>query len=50
VQWVENHEELEKYVGKSLMQIGMEENRHPLDVMFDSLGCDQPQSRIPRSQ
>ncbi len=35
VQWVENHEELEKYVGKSLMQIGMEENRHPLDVMFD---------------
>jgi N-acyl-D-amino-acid deacylase len=35
VQWVENHEELEKYVGKSLMQIGMEENKHPLDVMFD---------------
>jgi N-acyl-D-aspartate/D-glutamate deacylase len=35
VQWVENHEELEKYVGKSLAQIGMEENRHPLDVMFD---------------
>ena len=35
VQWVENHEELEKYVGKSLMQIGDEENRHPLDVMFD---------------
>ena len=35
VQWVENHEELEKYVGKSLMQIGMEENRHPLEVMFD---------------
>jgi len=35
VQWVENHEELEKYVGKSLGQIGMEENRHPIDVMFD---------------
>jgi N-acyl-D-amino-acid deacylase len=35
VQWVENHEELEKYVGKSLMQIGDEENRHPLEVMFD---------------
>jgi N-acyl-D-amino-acid deacylase len=35
VQWVENHEELEKYVGKSLMQIGDEETRHPLDVMFD---------------
>jgi N-acyl-D-amino-acid deacylase len=35
VQWVENHEELEKYVGKSLMQIGMEENKHALDVMFD---------------
>ena len=35
VQWVENHEELEKYVGQSLMQIGMEENKHPLDVMFD---------------
>ena len=35
VQWVENHEELEKYVGKSLMQIGMEENKHPLDIMFD---------------
>jgi N-acyl-D-amino-acid deacylase len=35
VQWVENHEEFEKYVGKSLMQIGDEENRHPLDVMFD---------------
>ncbi len=35
VQWIENHEELEKYVGKSLMQIGMEENKHPLDVMFD---------------
>jgi N-acyl-D-amino-acid deacylase len=35
VQWVENHEELDKYVGKSLMQIGDEENRHPLEVMFD---------------
>ncbi len=35
VQWVENHEELEKYVGKSLAQIGDEENKHPLDVMFD---------------
>jgi len=35
VQWVENHEELEKYVGKSLGQIGMEEDKHPIDVMFD---------------
>jgi N-acyl-D-amino-acid deacylase len=35
VQWVENHEELEKYVGKSLGQIGMEENKHPIDVMLD---------------
>ena len=35
VQWVENHEELEKYVGKSLAQIGMEENRHPIEVMLD---------------
>jgi N-acyl-D-aspartate/D-glutamate deacylase len=30
VQWVENHEELEKYVGKSLAQIGMEENKNAL--------------------
>jgi N-acyl-D-amino-acid deacylase len=35
VQWVENHEELEKYVGKSLSQIGMEENKHPIEVMLD---------------
>ncbi len=35
VQWVENHEELEKYVGRSLGQIGMEENKHPIDVMLD---------------
>jgi N-acyl-D-aspartate/D-glutamate deacylase len=35
VQWVENHEELEKYVGKSLGQIGMDENKHPIDVMLD---------------
>jgi len=35
VQWVDNHEELEKYLGKSLGQIGMEENRHPVDVMLD---------------
>jgi len=35
VQWVDNHEELEKYVGKSLGQIGMEENKHPIDVMLD---------------
>jgi N-acyl-D-aspartate/D-glutamate deacylase len=35
VQWVENHEELEKYVGKSLGQIGMAEGRHPIDVMLD---------------
>jgi N-acyl-D-aspartate/D-glutamate deacylase len=35
VQWVDNHEELEKYVGKSLGQIGIEENRHPIEVMLD---------------
>jgi len=35
VQWVENVEPLEKYVGKSLGQIGMEENRHPIEVMLD---------------
>src|SRR5207247_4390526 len=35
VQWVENHEELEKYIGKSLGQIGMAENKHPIDVMLD---------------
>ncbi len=31
VQWVENIEPLEKYVGKSLGQIGMEEGKHPID-------------------
>jgi N-acyl-D-aspartate/D-glutamate deacylase len=35
VQWVENIEELEKYVGKSLGQIGMEEGKHPVEVMLD---------------
>jgi N-acyl-D-amino-acid deacylase len=35
VQWVENHEELEKYIGKALGQIGMEENKHPVEVMLD---------------
>jgi N-acyl-D-aspartate/D-glutamate deacylase len=35
VQWVENHEELEKYVGKSLGQIGMDEKKHPVEVMLD---------------
>ena len=35
VQWVENIEPLEKYVGKSLGQIGMEEGKHPIDVMLD---------------
>jgi N-acyl-D-amino-acid deacylase len=35
VQWVENVTELEKYVGKSLGQIGMEEGKHPVEVMFD---------------
>jgi N-acyl-D-aspartate/D-glutamate deacylase len=35
LQWVDNHEELEKYVGKSLGQIGMEEIRHPIEVMLD---------------
>jgi N-acyl-D-amino-acid deacylase len=41
VQWVENVEELEKYVGKSLGQIGMEENKHYVDVMLDlAIGTD----------
>ncbi len=35
VQWVENHEELEKYVGKSLGQIGMEDGKHPIAAMLD---------------
>ncbi len=35
VQWVNDRPELEKYVGKSLGQIGAEENRHPIDVMLD---------------
>jgi len=35
VQWVENHEELEKYIGKALGQIGTEENKHPVEVMLD---------------
>jgi len=35
VQWVENIERLEKYVGKSLGQIGQEESKHPVEVMLD---------------
>src|SRR5580698_3425534 len=35
LQWVENHEELEKYVGKSLGQIGYELGKHPIEVMLD---------------
>jgi N-acyl-D-amino-acid deacylase len=35
VQWVDNHEELEKYVGKALGQIGAEEGKHPVEVMLD---------------
>jgi N-acyl-D-amino-acid deacylase len=35
VQWVENIEPLEKYVGKSLGQIGLEEGKHPITVMLD---------------
>ncbi len=35
LQWVENHEELEKYVGKSLGQIGAELGKHPIEVMLD---------------
>ncbi len=35
LQWVENHEELEKHVGKSLGQIGMEEGKHPIEAMLD---------------
>src|SRR5260370_41646030 len=41
VSWGENKPELEKYVGKSLGQIGNEEGRHPVDVMIDlSLATD----------
>ena len=35
LQWVDNHEELEKYVGKSLGQIGAEMGKHPIEVMLD---------------
>jgi len=35
LQWVENVEELEKHVGKSLGQIGMEESKHPIEAMLD---------------
>jgi N-acyl-D-amino-acid deacylase len=35
VQWVNDRPELEKYVGKSLRQIGEEEGKHPIDVMLD---------------
>jgi len=35
VQWVENKEALEQYVGKSLGQIGMEEGKHPIAAMLD---------------
>jgi N-acyl-D-amino-acid deacylase len=35
LQWVDNHEELEKHVGKTLAQIGMEENKHPVEAMLD---------------
>jgi N-acyl-D-amino-acid deacylase len=35
VQWVDDRPELEKYVGKSLGQIGAEDNRHSIDVMLD---------------
>jgi N-acyl-D-aspartate/D-glutamate deacylase len=35
VQWVENVERLEKYIGKSLGQIGLEEGKHPITVMLD---------------
>ncbi len=35
VQWVNDRPELGKYVGKSLGQIGAEDNRHPIDVMLD---------------
>jgi len=41
VSWVDDKPELEKYVGKSLGQIGQEEGRHPVDVMIDlSLATD----------
>ena len=41
VQWVDNKPELEKYVGKTLGQIGQEEGKHPVDVMVDlSLATD----------
>jgi N-acyl-D-amino-acid deacylase len=53
VSWVENKPELEKYVGKSLRQIGEEKGKHPVDVMLDlSLATDlkaeflQPEPRF----
>ena len=50
VQWVNDRPELDKYVGKSLGQIGAEENRHPIDVMLDLLDRRRSQGRIPRPQ
>ena len=35
VQWANDRPELEKYVGKSVGQIAMEENKHQIDVMLD---------------
>src|SRR3984957_15487592 len=35
VRGVDNHEELEKNVGKALGQIGAEEGKHPVEVMLD---------------
>jgi N-acyl-D-aspartate/D-glutamate deacylase len=35
VQWVNNHSELEKYVGKVIQQIANEEGKHWVDVMLD---------------
>ena len=41
VSWVEDKPELEKYVGKTLGQIGEEEGKNPVDVMIDlSLATD----------
>jgi N-acyl-D-aspartate/D-glutamate deacylase len=35
VQWADDKPELEKYVGKTIGQISMEENKHEIDTMLD---------------
>ena len=48
VQGVARHPELQVYVGRSLAEIGRDEDKHPADVMLDlSLDTDL-QDRVPR--